>query len=209
MMELLELGTQKKFKKGTKGNKGETKQKPAAVRKDISDDIPLKSYRVIESGDENIMTDYVMGAYALVKELADLRSYIREQWREVAYNKSNSATASALSRMTVAMVRRFAAAIFIDFPDLHDTYNTAINTVTRGDPETIQLSSVFSSFMHGSAYVGGAVADRGDVDVKEQFPIYTYQDLLDFIRDFQETRSGKPTKAMLKGLKKWNLNAKL
>lgn len=34
--------------------------------------------------------------------------------------------------------------------------------------------------------------------------MYTYQDLFDFITDYQKTRSGQPTKAMLKSIQDWD-----
>jgi hypothetical protein len=43
-----------------------------------------------------------------------------------------------------------------------------------------------------------------DVDVKEELMFYAYQDLLDFITDFQKTRSGKPTKPMLSQIRNWD-----
>lgn len=46
-----------------------------------------------------------------------------------------------------------------------------------------------------------------DIDVREEFLLHSYQDLFDFITDYQNTRSGKPTKAMLKSIQ--NCNPKL
>ena len=78
-----------------------------------------------------------------------------------------------------------------------------MDTVTRGNPEKAQLSSVLSVFVQGSESSGK------DADVKEQLLFYTYQDLLDFIGDVQKTCSGKPTKAMQKDLKNWDPDADL
>lgn len=198
----------KKPKKGARGKKSKTKPKKATSEESSPDDIPLESYRVIEAGDENIMTDYLIGAYALVKEWVDLRAYIQGQWRAVAYDGTNSVIAAALTNLAIAMVKRTAALISIDFPGPHDTYKTVIDTIIRGDPKTAQVSSVLNVFVQGSGSSNETTSDQ-DVDVREQLLLYTYQDLLDFIRDFQKTRSGKPTKAMQKDLKNWDPNADL
>jgi hypothetical protein len=42
------------------------------------------------------------------------------------------------------------------------------------------------------------------VDTKEQFLIHAYQDLVDFVTDFQKTRSGKPTKRLLAEIRNWD-----
>lgn len=48
-----------------------------------------------------------------------------------------------------------------------------------------------------------------EVDGKEQSLTYPYQDLADFIVDYQATRSGKPTKKMLAEIRDWNPNLDL
>jgi hypothetical protein len=41
-------------------------------------------------------------------------------------------------------------------------------------------------------------------DVEEDFMIYTYHNLIDFLEDFQKSRSGKPTKHMLAQIRDWD-----
>ena len=41
--------------------------------------------------------------------------------------------------MAIAVLKRTAALIFIDSPDLYDTYKTVMDTVTRRDPENAQF----------------------------------------------------------------------
>ena len=191
-----------KSKKGARGKKSKTKQKKSFAD-DVPDDVPLESYRIIEAGDQMIMTEYLIGAYAFVKEWSDLRSYVQKQWRDVAYGGVNSVVAAALTNMAIAMVKRTAALIFIDFSGQHDTYKIIKDTVTLGDPENAQLSSVLSTYMQGDIVSEGGFSDQ-DADVKEQLLMYTYEDLLAFVLDFQKLRSGEPTKAMMKDLRKWN-----
>lgn len=53
------------------------KKQPKAphVREADLDDVPLESYRSIESED-GVMAEYLMAVYALVREWADLRNYL-------------------------------------------------------------------------------------------------------------------------------------
>ena len=44
------------------------------------------------------------------------------------------------------------------------------------------------------------------IDIKEQFWVNTYNDLVSFVTDFQKNRSGKPTKSMQAQISKWDPN---
>jgi hypothetical protein len=178
----------RKYKKPKKGKKQDTKD-PAA------DEIPIESIRIIEdSGEVGLVTDYLLAVYSTVKEWAELRAYTQNLWKEVAYEGLNSAVAGAVSNLTISMVKRTNAAIFVDFPG-HDTYETIMNTITRGNLERSQGNFSLSLFAVGP---DGEQHSRKEtaVDIKEQFLIHAYQDLRDFVLDFQANRTGKPTKAM-------------
>ncbi|THC94884.1 hypothetical protein EYZ11_005646 [Aspergillus tanneri] len=94
------------------------------------------------------------------------------------------------------MVKRTQSAIFVDFPG-HDLYKTVMKTITRGDPEKAQTMFSAHILKISPDSAKGEVVQENKVDIKEQFSIHAYQDLLDFITNFQKTRSGKPTKRML------------
>ena len=201
-------GPPKKSKKGGKGKKSKTKFKNASAKEVGSDHLPLESYRIIEASEEGIVTDYLIGTYAIVKEWTDLRAYVQRQWRAVAYNGEHSVVAAVLTHIAIAMIRRMAASIFIDFPGPHVNYKTVVDTVTRGDPEKPQLFSILSFFTEENGSSNTALSSE-DVDVKEQLLIHTYQNLLDFIHDFQKQHSDKPTKAMQRDLNNWDPDANL
>lgn len=107
--------------------------------------------------------------------------------------------------MAIAMVRRTEAAIFIDFPG-HDSYETVMQTITREDPERApgMFHLSLGVMRPGSDKI--EVVRETDIDVREQFLINTYQDLITFVKDFQSTRSGKPTRRMLAEIKDWDPN---
>lgn len=192
-----------KAKKGKRGKKAK-KRRPA--KEPNLDDVPLESYGF--EGDGSEMTDYMMAVYSIFKEMVELRSYLSGVWAEVAYDGLNSAIAGTVSNMAIAMIKRTAAAIFVDFPG-HDSYATIIRAITRGNVETAQ--GMFKTKLlaqDGSGSFREVVKERS-LDVKEQFFVHAYQDLVDFLTDFQKTRSGKPTKAMLAEIKDWDPNFNL
>ncbi|KAK3317561.1 hypothetical protein B0T19DRAFT_435196 [Cercophora scortea] len=204
----------RKQAKPGKGKKGKRAKKPkktavAAEPEPEVEDVPLESYRIIQDK-EGIVTDYLMAVYDLVRHMMKLRGKMQEIWREVAYDGLNTAVAGAVSHIAVGMVQRTAAAMFIDFPG-HDSFQTVMDTITRGDVDKCQgmfTMNLFQLPKHGAGEDAHKIVER-DVDVKEQFFIHAYRDLLDFVLDFQKTRSGKPTKRMLADIKDWDPNFNL
>jgi hypothetical protein len=81
-----------------------------------------------------------------------------------------------------------------------------MRTVTRGDPEKAQSNFSLSLYKIATGSNQPEKMEETYLDIKEQFSIYAYQDLLDFITDFQKTRSGKRTKPMLAEINEWDPN---
>ncbi|KAI0100618.1 hypothetical protein GGR51DRAFT_531879 [Nemania sp. FL0031] len=198
-------GKGKKAKHGKNANK--KKQRLPAAKTQSLDDVPVESYRIIQD-EEGMMTDYLMAVYALVKEWAGLRAYLQGLWQDVAYNGLNSAVAGALSNMAINMIECSAAAMFVDFPG-HDSYETVMNTITRGDPDKAQGMFFVALHMISPDQASTRKVQETAVDIKEQFLIYAYRDLIDFVTDFQKTRGGKPTKRMLNQIGNWDPNLDL
>ncbi|KAM0470338.1 hypothetical protein ACHAPX_009956 [Trichoderma viride] len=190
-------GKKKKSGKRAKKSKQAAKPEPPTLEQ-----VPLESYRIIEDTD-GIVTDYLMAVFALFQESVDLRLYMSGVWHDVAYKGLNGAVAATLADLSTAMVKRTESAIMIDFPG-HESYETVMGTITRGNIE--KAMSNFSMSIHRVSNADGRKEkmEEAKLDVKEQFLIYAYQDLVDFVTDFQATRSGKPTKSMLEQIDKWN-----
>lgn len=187
--------------KKAKGKKKTKKQQKAEPHVPDLEDVPLESYRIIED-ESGTVTEYLMAVYALVQEWCDLRQYLAGLWMDVAYAGLNSAIAGVVSNMAVAMLERSEFAIFLDFPG-HDSYETVMKTVMRGDPE--RKTRVFS-VAKWKLEPGGSntkIAEV-DVDMKEFLLIHAYQDFMAFIVDFQKNSNGKPSKAMAKELGRWD-----
>ncbi|KAL7795378.1 hypothetical protein V8C37DRAFT_374320, partial [Trichoderma ceciliae] len=147
------------------------------------------------------MTEYVMAVLALTRDWIQLRSFLQDIWRRVAYKNLNSAAAATLSNIAVAMIKQSEATIFIDFPG-YESYEMIKETITRGDVEKAETEFRLTIRMKGTA--SSSKITETLLDVKELFLIHTYQDLVDFIKDYQKTRSGKPTKRMLAQIDNWD-----
>ena len=187
---------------GKGGKKNKKKQVPSTVQNGKLEEVPLESYRIIDDT-EGIITDYLMAVYSLLEEAMRLRSFVAKAWQDVASCGLNSATAGALTNMAVAIVQRTEAAIFIDFPG-HESYETVLKTITRGDMKWAKTS--FG--VHVDKVPSGS--DRVEevsqhyIDIEEQFMAHTYQYLVDFVTDFQTNRNGKPTKRMAAEIANWD-----
>jgi len=199
------LQKKKRTGKGKKGKRGrKSKQKPISesTAEPTMTDIPVESYRIIEDKD-GLMSEYLMAVYAVVHEWVDLRSFTQDIWREVAYDGLNGAVAASLTSTAVAMVKQTCIAVFADFPD-HESYDTIIQTITRGDPDKAQANfNLISYYVSHCGHNDEKIQER-KLDVKEHFWVHAYNDLVTFITDFQKNRTGKPTKAMQAQLKDWS-----
>lgn len=199
----------KKGKKGKRGKKGrgKTTAKAAVDPETLLKEVPLESYRIIED-ETGIVTDYLMAVYSLIQQWTELRSYLQTTWHEVAYHGLNSSVAGAISNIAVAMIKQTESAIFVDFPG-HESYDTVFQTITRGNVE--RAKGMFSMALYKIGPDGSSAepVKKANVDVEEHFLLHAYNDLFDFITDFQKTRSGKPTKAMLAELRDWDPNLNL
>ena len=193
---------QKKSGKGKKKGKKGKKAVPKPQETADLESVPIESFRIIEST-EGIMTDYLMAVYALASLWASLRTYLQGVWRDVAYSDLNSAVAGTLSNIAVSMVKKTETAIFIDFPD-HESYETVTKTITRGDPDKVQGNFEIRLYAIGQDPGDTRKMHGAKVDVREQLMMHTYQDLVDFAVDYQQTRSGAPTKRMLAEIKGWD-----
>jgi hypothetical protein len=191
-----------KGKKGRRGKKGKRKQKSPTVEEPSLDAIPLESYRIIHDED-GIVTDFLMAIYGLIREWGDLRSHLQKLWAEVAYDGLNGVVAATISNIAIAMIKRTESAIFVDFPG-HDSYETAMKTITRGDLDRAQGMFIGRLLKLAPDSSAADVVHETAIDIKEQFLIHAYHDLLDFVTDFQKTRSGKPTKRMLIEIRNWD-----
>lgn len=106
--------------------------------------------------------------------------------------------------MAVAMIKRPEAAIFADFPAEHDSYQTCMNTITWGNPKKAQ--GVFSVGLHSMRPGSNKVAPVREkcIDVEEQFGIYAYHALLDFIVNFQKKGNGNSLRRVQTEIRKWD-----
>lgn len=198
-----------KKQKSAKGGKGRKGRKVKRYHRSSQpggrglDDIALESYRIIEDDD---MAEYAMAALALTRDMIQLRLSLQDTWRKVAYKNLNSAVAATVSNIAVAMIKQSEATIFIDFPG-YESYEMIKQIITQSDVE--KEKSGFQYAIPTTGVSGSSKATETLLDIKELFLIHTYHDLVDFITDYQKTRSGKPTKRMLAQIDNWDPNLDL
>lgn len=120
----------------------------------------------------------------------------------MAYGGLNSAVAGAISNMAICMIKNEEATIFGDFPG-QASYETIIDTITRGNLDKIQYNVKLALSAPAQSSQAKEATFEGDVDVKELLLSYAYEDLVDFVTDFQKNGTGKPTKAMMAKLSDW------
>jgi hypothetical protein len=185
-----------------KGKRAKGKRK-LVDDEELFDGVPLESYRIIEN-DAGLATDYLLAVLSSFQEWTDLRYCIQAVWRDVTYEGLNSSIAGTLGNIAVAMVTRTESEIELEFPG-HGSYETLMQTITCGNPDKIEgkLRYITARIPENRRKPLGTMYTR-DLDVREHFMIHAFQDLLDFVTDFQMTRSGKPTKKMLAELRDWN-----
>ncbi len=149
------------------------------------------------------MADYLVAVSALVRECVDLRSYLQAAWRQSAYKGLNTAVAGAVSTLAVAMIRRSASEIFVDFPD-HDPYESIISTLDPArlgeDSDAVRFQAIKLDPNLGPLMLFKEIV----IDIRERLMMHTYRDLTDFLDDFRKTHSGKPTKRMLTEIRDWD-----
>ncbi|KAK3489683.1 hypothetical protein B0T13DRAFT_90463 [Neurospora crassa] len=198
------LGHQRKQARPGKGKRGRRRKdkdtaKPKA--KDI-DKGPLPdvlSNRLLESFDvtldqHGMTTGYIIAAYDLIKDCVEFRAYLQDLWYEVAYEGLHSAVAGALSNTALQMVQNDEdfLSMSADFPG-KQAFHSVVSTV----------SSVLG-FGAEREVTGANKGDTDLMDAKEMLLLHTYNDLLDFITDYQKNDNGKPTKRMMKEINNWN-----
>ncbi|OTA94663.1 hypothetical protein M434DRAFT_394464 [Hypoxylon sp. CO27-5] len=183
-------------KKGKKGKKSKKKLKPANL-----DEVPLESYHIVEA-DNGTMTDYMMAVHALWKEWCELRSFLQNVWHEVAYDDLNTGVAGQVSNLAIAMLKQSESAIFAEFPG-QGSYEAVMVAATGDNIGRVQGKFTLNLFAIG---LDPTKYEGQNIVIKEQLLAYAYQDLIDFVADFQETRSGKPTPPMLAEIRDWDPN---
>ncbi|KAI0105575.1 hypothetical protein F4776DRAFT_471374 [Hypoxylon sp. NC0597] len=186
-------------KKGKKGKKSKKKQKPATL-----DEVPLESYHIVEA-DNGTMTNYLMAVHALWKEWCELRSFLQNVWHEVAYDDLNTGVAGQVSNLAIAMIKQSESAIFAEFPG-QDSYEAVMVAATGDNIGKVQRKFTLNLFAIG---LDPTKYEGQDNVIKEQLLLYAYQDLIDFVTDFQKTRSGEPTPSMLTEIRDWDPNLDL
>lgn len=163
--------------------KKKKKKQARAAQHPVSLKVPLDNYCIVD-GPESLHINYDMASMSMLQEWGELRKHVQSSWLTTAYENTNIAVAGAISEMTIAMIKRTALAVFVEFPEGYDTFDAMCHRFRNGSKLSHPLWS----------------------QLRELFSAPAFDDLLEFLVDFQKNRSGKPTKRMQARLSSWNPN---
>ncbi|PLB39455.1 uncharacterized protein BDW47DRAFT_130883 [Aspergillus candidus] len=171
----------KRGRKSTRRKKGKGKN-PVSRNK-----FRMEDCCIIEDDEHDV--NYGMAAHSLLLE-----------WGEVAYSKLSIGVVGGLARVAIATIRRSEAHVFANFPN-RGSFADVLQALTHGNLDATQENL---RQMKLKSLKGSGTAAEVDIDVKEQYLVYTYEVLLEFIEDFQKNRTCKPTKNMMKLIHSWD-----
>lgn len=199
--------------KGKRGKSSNKQHQASSSSQAALEDLPLESYKIVEefnsgNGEDGtgLLTDYLMDVYLIFRNILVLRSSIQDKWSEVAYDDLNRAVAGAMSNVAIATIKKMQSSIFVEYPG-NDSFDAILNAMTRGSPEKTRDNFEIGLWASGPGGQAPHLVHDTYLDIEEQFLMYSYKDLCDFITDFQLNRTGKPTKRMQAEIK--NRNPKL
>ncbi|THX29952.1 hypothetical protein D6D10_08772 [Aureobasidium pullulans] len=172
-----------KGKRSHKSQSAKNKRQARAAQHPVTLKVPPDNYCIVD-GPESLHINYDMASMSMLQEWGELRKHVQSSWLTAAYENTNIAVAGAISEMTIAMIKRTALAVFVEFPEGYDTFEA----MSHGFRIESKLSHPLCS------------------QIRELFSAPAFDDLLEFLVDFQKNRSGKPTKRMQARLSSWNPN---
>ncbi|KAK3950367.1 hypothetical protein QBC32DRAFT_376541 [Pseudoneurospora amorphoporcata] len=169
------------------------------------DDLPLDHFVIGTPvyfngilGDSN---DYGTAVYDLFKEFVRLRNFLHDTWKDVIFDGLNSAVAVAVGNATMTLIDKY----YDDMVPESFTYMSMIKYFTgyQNPEDHVQPFSASVYLVRGDGSCS-ANFETQNVDMKEQFMIYTFESLVEFLSDFRATQDGKPTERMTKLLQNWD-----
>ncbi|KAG5982068.1 hypothetical protein E4U55_002328 [Claviceps digitariae] len=165
----------------------------------------IETYGILDD-DHHVAAEYFLAVSSFLEQCIDLRLHCQTAWYKMAYNDWQLLEAVATSAQSIAMVKRSHATICNDFPGSH-AYMSLINTYTRGGVNNLQQNTTIRVSCQPKSEatcvsVAETVVSRDFM--KELLMEPTYNDLVEFLKDFQKTSSGAPTKPMQAEISQWD-----
>ncbi|KAH8837073.1 hypothetical protein MCOR07_004533 [Pyricularia oryzae] len=185
-------------RKPGKGRRARRGGRTKSGRHDVSqrkalEGISVDGFGIISEDDSHISIEYIMAVSCLAEEWCHLRSWLNMVWFRASHGTLNNAVAGAITKVAFSIQKQTELAIFVDFHG-RDSYKSVLEALNRG--------------RHGLSLTKGHFLNTSDrQDLKEQCLAHTCKYLIDFIADYQKTRTGKPTKPMLREIGSWSPDA--
>ena len=188
-------------KNGSKrGRGGKSTRRKKGKSKDLASRNKFRMEDCCIIDDDEHDTNYGMAAHSLLLEWTQLRDYMQCRWQDTAYSGIGLGVAGGVAKVAIATLRQREAHVFVDFPN-RGSFADVLQALTHGNLDATQEKL---RQMKLKSLKGSETAAEIDIDVKEQYLVYTYEVLLEFIEDFQKNRTCKPTKNMMKLINSWD-----
>ncbi|KAG6006495.1 hypothetical protein E4U21_007040 [Claviceps maximensis] len=196
--------------KSTKSKKGKCSRGRNPTNKKHKDQkhlggLSLEQYGILDD-DSHVAAEYFLAVSSFLEQSIDLRLHCQHAWYQVAYETSIPIAAVATSEQCIAMIQRSHKSISSDFPGSH-AYVGLINAFTRGGIDKLQQYTTIR--ISGEAECSTSCQSMIETPVsresmRELLMEHTYNDLVEFLRDYQTTSSGVPTKPMQAEISRWD-----
>ncbi|KAG8623298.1 hypothetical protein KVT40_008274 [Elsinoe batatas] len=195
----------KRSKKAKRADK--KKNHIRAAEKDLKR-IPVEQYRISLDRDQ-LATEYLWAGFCFFGECMKMRCNVQIMWRTVVRQAMKPAAASSASKIAAALVKRMSDAIFADFPG-HDSFQRLFESCTAATlKDSMTMTHIKIPSFETDPTPEELSQDSRQVVISsdEWFLGHIFNDLTDFVVDFQKNNNGKPTKRMAAMLARWNPDA--
>lgn len=176
------------------------------------EDESLKGYGIVDE-EGGIDLKYQMASFSLFQELYHLRHEIVSVWEAVAEDKFNIAVAGSLSNTAVAILKRSWMVVSRQFPE-NDSYEDFLQVMAPGvdpwhrqhKPLTDPTKETDHEPLSGGSDYQEKLQALKELDLKEFYSLYAYQDFIAFVQDFKINRDGSKSKRFKELQGTWDPN---
>lgn len=195
-----------KNKRNGKSSRGNGKWKSSSKNKKKSPGkMPLEQYGIMDD-DHHVAAEHFLVASSILEQCIDLRLQSQKRWWLVAYTAFQPLTALSTSAQSIAMIQRAHKTMSLEFPGSH-SYKSLINAYTRGGMENLQPTTTIRVYRkRGSDECCVSMQETAvsREPMRELLMEHAYNNLVEFLEDYEMTPSGAPTKSMQAEISQWD-----
>lgn len=171
--------------------------------------LSVDKYRLLDDAMDKIQAEYVKAATNITEQAIDLRLRVQKIWGDVAYLSAWSLSAAGASAQAAAIVKKAQDVVFYSFPD-DDAYIKLIQAYTGGGidklPEDTTIRLSVENYEENPFDYELQEYSVPHEHMKELLMLHTYNDLVEFSKDYKQAPVGKPTELLSKQFAKWEFD---